>query len=98
MQKSKTRPEIKKRKATFSLHSTGAKEVYLMGSFNNWNQKKHPMHQKDNGRWEKAVIIPPGIHEYKFLVDGQWKEDPQNCLSCPNCFGTKNSVLDFTRT
>ena len=98
MRKPKSSPEIKRRKTTFSLHSADAKEVYLMGSFNNWNQKKHPMHQKDNGRWEKTVIIPPGIHEYKFLVDGQWKEDPQNCLSCLNCFGTKNSVLDFTRT
>lgn len=98
MRKTKSSQEIKKRKTTFSLHSPEAKEVYLMGSFNNWNQKKHPMHQKDNGRWEKTVIIPSGMHEYKFLVDGQWKEDPKNCLSCQNCFGTKNSVLDFTRT
>ncbi len=98
MRKPKTRPEIKKHKATFSLHSTDAKEVYLIGSFNNWSPKKHPMHKKNNGIWEKTVIIPPGMHEYKFLVDGQWKEDPQNCLTCLNCFGTKNSVLDFTRT
>jgi len=97
MQKPKSSPEIKKRKTTFSLHSTDAKEVYLMGSFNNWNQKKHPMHKKENGKWEKTVIIPPGMHEYKFLVDGQWKEDPQNGLTCLNSFGTKNSVLDFTR-
>lgn len=55
------------------------------------------MQKKENGKWEKTVIIPPGMHEYKFLVDGQWKEDPQNGLTCQNCFGTKNSVLDFTR-
>ena len=97
MRKPKSSPEIKKRKTTFSLHSTDAKEVYLMGSFNNWNQKKHPMQKKDNGKWEKTVIIPPGMPEYKFLVDGQWKEDPQNGLTCLNSFGTKNSVLDFTR-
>lgn len=98
MGKTKSNPKGKRRKATFSWHSTDAKEVCLMGSFNNWNPKKHPMQPKGNGKWEKTVIIPPGIHEYKFLVDGQWKEDPKNGLSCLNCFGTKNSVLDFTRT
>ena len=97
MRKSKSSTQIKKRRTTFSLDSREAKEVYLMGSFNNWNPKKHPMQKKENGKWEKTVIIPPGMHEYKFLVDGQWKEDPQNGLTCQNCFGTKNSVLDFTR-
>ena len=93
MRKPKSSQEIKKYKTTFWLHSADAEEVYLMGSFNNWNPKKHPMQKKDNGTWEKTVIISSGMHEYKFLVDGQWEEDPQNCLTCLNCFGTKNSVL-----
>ena len=97
MQKIKSKQEIKKRKAEFSIYSADAKEVYLMGSFNNWNPRKHPMHQNHMGMWEKTVIIPPGIYEYKFLVDGQWKIDPQNCLTCMNSFGSKNSVLDFPR-
>lgn len=98
MQKLKSRQNITKQKAIFSIHSSDAKEVCLVGSFNNWNPKKHPMHQNDNGTWEKTVIIPPGMYEYKFLVDGQWIIDPQNGLTCLNCFGTTNSVLDFTRT
>jgi hypothetical protein len=44
----------------------------------------------------KTLIIPPGRDEYKFLVDGQWKEDPKNNKTCPNCFGMQNSVLDLT--
>ena len=94
----KSSQKTKKRKATFSIQLPDAQEVYLAGSFNNWNPKKHPMHQKDNGTWEKTVMMPPGIYEYKFLVDGHWEKDPQNCLTCLNCFGTKNSVFDFTRT
>jgi 1,4-alpha-glucan branching enzyme len=98
MLKRKSRQKSKNRKATFSITLSDANEVYLTGSFNNWNPRKHPMHQKENGTWDKTVMIPPGIYEYKFLVDGQWKIDPQNCLICLNCFGTKNSVFDFTRT
>lgn len=97
MQKLRSKQAIEKRKATFSINSAGAKEVYLTGSFNNWNPKKHPMYQNDMGVWNKTVIIPPGIYEYKFLVDGRWETDPQNGLTCVNCFGTKNSVFDFTR-
>ena len=97
MQKLKSRAASKKVKATFSIHIADAKEVYIAGTFNNWNPKKHLMHQIANGIWEKTVTVPPGIYEYKFLVDGQWKEDPKNELICLNCFGTRNSVIDLSR-
>jgi 1,4-alpha-glucan branching enzyme len=88
--------KIKQRRVNFSLEATEAKEVILIGDFNNWNPKKHPMHKDKNGMWIKTVIIPSGKYEYKFLVDGQWKEDPKNNQTCLNCFGTQNSVLNLT--
>ena len=51
------------------------------------------MKRDENGVWNKAVIIPPGKYEYKFLVDGEWMEDPGNEQVCPNRFGTYNNVL-----
>jgi len=66
-----------------------------MGDFNNWNAKKHPMKNIGNGMWNKSVVIPPGRYEYKFLVDKQWEEDPQNEQTCLNCFGTYNSVFNL---
>ena len=91
----KPKKKIKRRKITFSFDSSDAKEVILMGDFNNWNPKKHPMKQESNGRWTKSVIIPPGEYQYKFLVDGQWKEDPQNEQTCLNCFGTYNNIFNL---
>jgi len=96
MARVKSKQKITRRKVTFSLEAADANEVILMADFNKWNQKKHPMRKDVNGIWTKAVIIPPGNYEYKFLVDGQWKEDPQNDLACPNCFGTNNSVFNLT--
>jgi len=76
MAKIKSQQKIKKHKITFSLNLPDADKVILMGDFNHWNPKKHPMKLDANGIWKKAVMLASGNYEYKFLVDGQWKEDP----------------------
>jgi len=38
MAKVKSKQKIKRRRVTFSFESSDAKEVILMGDFNNWNQ------------------------------------------------------------
>ena len=98
MTKIKPKQKIKRRKVTFSFESVNAKEVVLMGDFNNWNSKKHPMKNNGTGMWNKSLVIPPGRYEYKFLVDMQWKEDPHNDQTCLNDFGTYNNVLNLTRS
>ena len=97
MAKVEPKKKIKRQKITFSFESSDAKEVILMGDFNNWNPKKHPMKKDDNGKWTKAVLLPPGQYEYKFLVDGQWKEDPHNGRICPNKFGSCNNILNLPK-
>jgi 5'-AMP-activated protein kinase regulatory beta subunit len=92
----KLKPKTKRKKITFSLEATNATQVFLMGDFNSWNPKKHPMKKDENGIWEKAVIIPPGTYEYKFLVDGRWEEDPQNVQKRLNNYGTYNNVLNVS--
>lgn len=88
--------KIKRRSWTFSLEAAEAKEVFLVGDFNDWSPEKHPMRKDDSGMWNKRVLLSSGRHEYKFLVDGQWKEDPRNNRRCPNCFGSYNSVISFS--
>jgi len=97
MAKVEPKKKIKRQKITFSFESSDAKEVILMGDFNNWNSKKHPMKKDDNGKWTRAVLLPPGQYEYKFLVDGQWKEDPQNDRICSNKFGSYNNVVNLPK-
>ena len=96
MTKIKPKQKIKRRKVTFSFESVNAKEVVLMGDFNNWNAKKHPMKNNGTGMWNKSLVIPPGRYEYKFLVDRKWREDPQNDRTCLNCFGTYNNVINLS--
>jgi len=88
--------KIKRKRWTFSLEATEAKEVFLVGDFNNWSSGKHPMQRDENGMWNKRVMLYPGNHEYKFLVDGQWKEDPRNNRRRPNCFGSYNNIISLS--
>lgn len=89
--KSKRRPT--RRRVIFSLKTSKAKEVILMGNFNGWNAKAHPMKKDENGVWKKIIMLSPGRYEYKFLVDGRWRTDPENDQVCFNRFGTRNNIL-----
>jgi 1,4-alpha-glucan branching enzyme len=96
MSKRKSSQKAKRKRWTFLLEAKEAKEVFLTGDFNNWSAEKHPMKRDENGTWNKTVMLFPGNYEYKFLVDGQWREDPSNNQLCPNCFGTYNSVINLS--
>jgi 1,4-alpha-glucan branching enzyme len=89
----KSESKIKRCKVTFSLTSPDAKEVILMGDFNQWNPKKHPMKKDDNGVWGKTTMLFPGRYEYRFLVDNRWKNDTKNKQVCSNSFGSKNNFI-----
>ena len=91
----KSKQPLKRKKVLFSLEKVEANEVILMGDFNKWNPKMHPMKNDGNGTWNKVVMLYPGRYEYKFLVDGEWKEDPRSDQVCPNRFGTQNNVLNL---
>ncbi len=87
--------KIQEKRITFTLNNPNAKEVILIGNFNNWNNKTHQMKKYEGGIWKKMVMLPPGRCEYKFLVDGQWMIDPNNDQKCSNCFGTFNSIIEI---
>jgi len=94
MAKQKTKTNIKRRKVVFSLNAPEAKRVAVLGDFNEWSDTKHPMKKNENGDWQKIAMLPVGRYEYRFLVDGQWWNDPKNDQTCWNCFGTQNNILD----
>lgn len=67
-------------------------EVFLAGDFNNWNPRSHRMTGKE-GAFQKKLKLAPGRHEYKFVVDGEWRIDPSAAEQQPNEFGSMNSVI-----
>lgn len=93
MAERKSGQKTKNHHVTFSIKAPEAKQVVLMGDFNNWDPEMHPMKSTGDGVWKKKLKLAPNQYEYKFLVDGEWKEDPGNGQVCANCFGTRNNVL-----
>lgn len=73
-------------------HPTAA-EVGIAGSFNDWHPNVTPMIRLSDGKWAKELALPPGRYEYRFVVDGEWVDDPAATELIPNPFGTPNAVL-----
>jgi len=85
---------VKRRRVEFKYNNREASSVILVGDFNNWNPKKHAMEISKDGTYHKILMLPSGAYEYKFLVDGQWENDPLNKKTHLNCFKTLNNVID----
>jgi 1,4-alpha-glucan branching enzyme len=79
----------------FTLFAPEAKEVFLVGEFNNWDPNGFRMRRFKDGTCKKAVQLKPGRYEYRFLVDGQWWTDPANGERTANSFGSENSVINI---
>jgi len=81
------------KKAIFTFTAPEAQSVQLAGDFNSWDPNAHPLKRTSNERWETRLNLSPGRYEYKFLVDGQWQNDPNCSDFASNPFGEENCVL-----
>lgn len=73
----------------------GGKEVYIAGSFNNWNTKI-PLNKSHND-FVAILDLPEGEHQYKFFVDGQWLHDPSEPVVTSQ-LGTINNLIQVKKS
>ncbi|BDA44545.1 5'-AMP-activated protein kinase subunit beta-2 [Coccomyxa sp. Obi] len=59
---------------TVIVWSHGGEHVEVEGSFDNWGVR-HTM-QKSGKDFTIIKLLPPGVYQYKFIVDGEWKYAP----------------------
>ena len=79
-------------KIKFEFFAPEAKTVFLVGTFNQWNSQANPLKKDKKGIWKSVLSLEPGRYEYRFIVDGNWENDP-SCTSCvANEFGGENCV------
>lgn len=77
---------------TFTYTDPAAKSVYVAGDFNEWNATANPMEREASGVWIASIPLKPGKYQYKYVVDGNWKQDPLNPETADDTFGGRNSV------
>ena len=79
-------------KQTFRFTSSRATTVLLAGDFTQWQAHPIAMKKGKDGVWIATVELQPGKHNYRFIVDGEWADDPDCTVRVPNPYGSENMV------
>ncbi|XP_059616293.1 5'-AMP-activated protein kinase subunit beta-1 [Phlebotomus argentipes] len=72
----------------------GGRQVYISGTFSDWQTV--PM-VRSHGDFVTIIDLPEGDHQYKFLVDGEWKHDPK-LKNIDNDVGNKNNLVSVRQS
>ncbi len=83
------------RKTRFLFKAGDAGSVKLAGDFTNWEKAPIEMTATENGDWAAVIPLQPGRYSYRFIVDGEWQDDPRCTRRVCNPFGTENAVIEI---
>jgi chromosome partitioning protein len=85
------------REVVVQFRDGGATDVRIAGDFNGWVPDKdvRSLVQAEGPEriWTKILTLPPGTYHYRYVVDGEWREDPDNPQVVTNAVGGRSSVL-----
>lgn len=75
-----------------------AETIHLVGDFNNWDEKSHPMEKLKDGRFKLMLTLDTGKeYQFRYLVNGSiWHNDWEADKYVPNPFSGDNSVVMTT--
>lgn len=77
----------------FAVSAHPQARVTLAGEFNGWSPEATPMtFEHATGLFIAVVPLDPGLHAYRFVIDGDWVTDPLNPERRVNGFGECDSV------
>ncbi|MFC1549152.1 AAA family ATPase, partial [Candidatus Omnitrophota bacterium] len=86
--------QIKDTVREFLVHAPQAGAVYVLGDFNDWQKAEASrLNKLENGQWSAHFTLKRGTYRYKFLIDDEWTNDPENSDFETNIFGTIDSIL-----
>jgi 1,4-alpha-glucan branching enzyme len=87
---SNTPPSNGSKRIEFALEAPAAASVLLVADFTEWERRPVQMSKSENGLWKTEVPLAGGMYSYRFIVDGEWQDDPGSLERIPNPFGTMN--------
>lgn len=82
----------------FVVLADDAQSVSLVGDFNDWSKNATLLsHGSSPGAWSASVVLPPGRHEYAFIIHtrtgDRWMADPFSGATHRDEFGTESSIV-----
>jgi chromosome partitioning protein len=85
------------REIVVRFRDANANDVRIAGDFNGWVPDKGVrslIESEGQTRvWTKILRLAPGTYQYRYVVDGEWREDPENPEIISSTVGGRNSVL-----
>lgn len=83
----------------FVFVDSGASSVEIVGDFNAWARGVNRLERSAApGVWAVSIAVPPGRHEYAFIINGsRWVADPLAPKSSDD-FGTESGVINVGAT
>jgi 1,4-alpha-glucan branching enzyme len=86
-------PALEEQESILTFFAPAARKVQVAGNFNDWHPEATPLKSNGDGKWVAHLSLRAGLYEYRFVVDGQWSEDPQASQRVASSQGSFNSVL-----
>jgi 1,4-alpha-glucan branching enzyme len=78
----------------FQYKAAPGSKVFVSGAFNNWNPTQYILTDElGDGVFKTVIELGIGTYQYKFIVNGIWRTDPNCSETAPNEYGTQNSVI-----
>jgi chromosome partitioning protein len=85
------------REVVVRVKDSMAGDVRIAGDFNGWvpdrGVRSLIASEGQERVWTKVLTLEPGTYQYRYVVDGEWREDPTNPTSAPGPTGQPNSIL-----
>jgi 1,4-alpha-glucan branching enzyme len=66
---------VKGNVADFRFFRPQARQVYVVGDFNNWKPAQMQMQRDEGGYWASQLRLPPGTFKFRYWADGEWFTD-----------------------
>ena len=82
------------RPQTFCFAAPEASQVLLVGDFTQWSARPVTMRKDPDGLWRATVILEPGSYSYRYIADGEWRDDPECPVRAANPYGSQNAVRE----
>lgn len=79
-------------KQTFRFSAPEATSVLLAGDFTHWQKNAVAMQKAKDGAWTATLDLAAGKHTYRFIVDGEWRDDPECTVRVANPYGSQDMV------
>ena len=85
------------REVVVRFRDSGASDVRIAGDFNGWVPDKgvRSLIESEGAVrvWTKILQLAPGTYQYRYVVDGEWREDPENPEPDSGAVGRRSSIL-----